>query len=326
MSTNYLPKMNRARQDDDPEEYITFREAVINLLTHQDYGDHNRKPVIQIFLGEKIYWNPGDAFSKTEELLDSGEKEVRNPLIVNAFRRIGLSEQAGTGIRTIYRNWRELGYLPPQMVNDKSRKSFQITMSSLPLMTEQQVILNAQLGVSLSGHEADVFAYGTQKETFTFFELKQITGCTNAQCKGIISNLLTQVLITELDENTYTLAEHLRSHFFSDQASDQVEDSLVTETCDQVVKIPKKVIKLNDKQKKILVLCEVPRNAANLRDEMGMKNPTYFRRSYVQPLLDMNLIKYTHPEILRHPRQAYIITEQGLRLLSIYRKQQETTG
>jgi ATP-dependent DNA helicase RecG len=324
VDTSFSISADTLRRDDDPEEYITFREAVINLLTHQDYGDHNRKPVIQFFLDEKIYWNPGDAFSTTEELLDSGEKEVRNPLIVNAFRRIGLSEQAGTGIRTIYRNWRDLGYLPPQMVNDKSRKSFQITMASIPLMTEQQVILNAQLGVNLSGHEADVFAYGTQKVTFTFFNVKQITGCTDAQCKGIISNLLTQVLITELDENTYTLAEHLRSHFLSDQASDQVEGSLVTETIDQAVKIPEKINKLNDKQKKIIVLCEVPRTAVNLRKEMGMKNPTYFRRAYVQPLLDMNLIKYTHPEILRHPEQAYIITEQGLRLLSIYRSQQES--
>lgn len=169
VDTSFSISADTLRRDDDPEEYITFREAVINLLTHQDYGDHNRKPVIQFFLDEKKYWNPGDAFSITEELLDSGEKEVRNPLIVNAFRRIGLSEQAGTGIRTIYRNWRELGYVPPQMVNDKSRKSFQITMASIPLMTEQQVILNAQLGVNLSEHEADVFAYGTQKVTFTFF-------------------------------------------------------------------------------------------------------------------------------------------------------------
>ena len=147
--------------------------------------------------------------------------------------------------------------------------------------------------------------------------MKQITGCTNAQCKGIISNLLAQVLITELDKHTYTLAEHLRSHFFSDQASDQVKDSLVTKTSDQAVKISEKTNKLNDKQKKILALCEVPRTAVNLRKEMEMKNPTYFRRSYLQPLLDMNLIKYTHPEILRHPEQAYFISEQGLRLLLI---------
>ena len=49
----------------------------------------------------RCFWNPGDAFATTDELLDRTEKEVRNPAIVAAFRRIGLSGQAGTGVRAI---------------------------------------------------------------------------------------------------------------------------------------------------------------------------------------------------------------------------------
>ena len=50
------------RRHDDPPDYISFREAAINLLTHQDYGDHKRKPVIKIFTDRTVFWNPGDAF------------------------------------------------------------------------------------------------------------------------------------------------------------------------------------------------------------------------------------------------------------------------
>jgi len=58
-----------------------------------------------------VFWNPGDAFATDAELLDPTEKEVRNPAIVKAFRQIGLSDQAGTGIRAIFRNWHELGQM-----------------------------------------------------------------------------------------------------------------------------------------------------------------------------------------------------------------------
>lgn len=124
------------RRNDDPPDYIAFREAAINLLIHQDYGDLNRKASLKWFTDRLLFWNPGDAFATTAQLLESNEKEVRNPLIVNAFRRIGLSDQAGTGIRAILRNWHELGRRPPEITNDKAGKFFQLALRQEPLLTE----------------------------------------------------------------------------------------------------------------------------------------------------------------------------------------------
>lgn len=116
------------RRNDGPPDYISFREAAINLLIHQDYGDHTRKPVIKFFTDQSIFWNPGDAYATEDELLTPTEKEVRNPSIVAAFRRIGLSDQAGTGIRSIYKNWHDLGNVPPRISNDKAGKTFEIIL------------------------------------------------------------------------------------------------------------------------------------------------------------------------------------------------------
>ena len=69
------------------------------MLIHQDYGDVHRKASLKLFTDRTEFSNPGNAFASRDELLESTEKEVRNPLLTNAFRRIGLSEQAGTGIR-----------------------------------------------------------------------------------------------------------------------------------------------------------------------------------------------------------------------------------
>ena len=35
------------QRDGRPPDYIAFREGVINLLIHQDYADHTRKPAIR---------------------------------------------------------------------------------------------------------------------------------------------------------------------------------------------------------------------------------------------------------------------------------------
>ena len=62
------------RRNDDPPDYVAFREAAINLLIHQDYGDHGRKASIKLFTDRTVFWNPGDAFATEAELLDPTER------------------------------------------------------------------------------------------------------------------------------------------------------------------------------------------------------------------------------------------------------------
>jgi ATP-dependent DNA helicase RecG len=96
----------------------------VHLLIHQDYGDHSRKAVIEFFTDGIQFWNPGDSFADEKHLLDPGEKDVRNPAIAMAIRRIGMCEQAGTGLRMMQREWQALGHAAPINTNDRARKSF----------------------------------------------------------------------------------------------------------------------------------------------------------------------------------------------------------
>jgi ATP-dependent DNA helicase RecG len=84
-----------------------------------------------------LFWNPGDAYA--DELLASTEKEVRNPLLIDAFRRIGLGDRAGTGIRAIYRNWLNLGHRQPEINSDKAAKSFELILDKAPAITENLI-------------------------------------------------------------------------------------------------------------------------------------------------------------------------------------------
>ena len=69
------------RRQDDPPDYISFREAAINLLIHQDYGDHTRKPVVKVFADRTVFWNPGDAFATVDQLLSPQRRKYAIQLL-----------------------------------------------------------------------------------------------------------------------------------------------------------------------------------------------------------------------------------------------------
>jgi ATP-dependent DNA helicase RecG len=184
------------RREDLPPDYIAFRETTINLLIHLDYADHARKPVIQFFNDRTLFWNPGDAFASPEELLEPGEKEVRNPRIVAAFRRIGLSEQAGTGVRAIFSNWQQLGHVPPVIQNDKTRKAFQLTLLKEELLSEEQRLFQSSLGVRLNDAEAKAFAFACREGSLSSRDVRALTGLSGGDARAVLERLRGQALIS----------------------------------------------------------------------------------------------------------------------------------
>lgn len=92
------------RSDDRPTTCRSARHAS-SLLIHQDFSDHGRLPAIRIYRDCTEFFNPGDAFQSREKLLDPGDKEMRNPSVVAAFRRIGHIRSRGHRYR---RHSREL--------------------------------------------------------------------------------------------------------------------------------------------------------------------------------------------------------------------------
>ena len=317
------------RRDDDPPDYISFREAAINLLIHQDYGDHGRKASIRFFRDQTGFWNPGDAFATTDELLDPTEKEVRNPAIVAAFRRIGLSEQAGTGVRAIFRGWQRLGYVPPVINSDKARKTFELLLLREQLFSEEQQLLQAQLGVKLSETEARLFAFACRQGSASLTDAKAVTGQPGPGARKVLNTLVVQRLLEPMGESDrYGLAEHLKDRFGAAQlgqsTSDQARAGSERMASDQPdspdTDLGTPVLtSLTDDQRKIMALCEVPRKQAYLMQQTGLSHRTFFRRKRLEPLIEAKLIRMTRPDEPNHPDQAYVITEAGLRVLDAWR-------
>ncbi|MDR1827916.1 MAG: putative DNA binding domain-containing protein [Methylobacteriaceae bacterium] len=116
---------------DDPPGLRVFREAAVNLLIHQDYGDYSRQAVINVYGDGIEFWNPGDVFDDERRLLDPGEKELRNPTLTMALRRVNMCGQAGAGLRMMLETWQGMGHPAPVWHNDRADKSFRLFLPGL---------------------------------------------------------------------------------------------------------------------------------------------------------------------------------------------------
>ena len=224
------------QRDDTPPDYLAYRESMVNLLIHQDYSDHARNAEIRHYTDQTVFWNPGDAFASVADLLEPGQKEVRNPRIVTAFRRIGLSENAGWGLRDVFRSWQQLGNVPPRMTNDKSRKRFELVLLKEKLLSERQRIFQARLGVHLTDEQARAFAFICREGEATLAQLKAVTGLPGPDAAVVAERLLTQRLVDRTGTGErFTLAEHLRARLGrTGQGGDQVGSERTDLFTDQV--------------------------------------------------------------------------------------------
>lgn len=291
------------RRNDDPPDYIAFREATINLLIHQDYGDLNRKAALKLFTDRTLWWNPGDAFASRKELLQSTEKEVRNPLVVNAFRRIGLSDQAGTGIRAIFRNWNELGRVPPQINNDKALKNFELVLLKEPLITESMKRFQADLGIRLSPEQAKVLALATQSAHLSCLDASMLLDNNLQRAHQALQYLVHQQLLQEVDDDTFSLTEPFKARL---QA--QVEPTSAQQA-------PRKYpASTQQVTQQVITLLEVTvgeMSRVELMQALELNDRVNFSRLYLEPALADGFIEMTQPDSPRSPTQKYRLTTQG---------------
>ncbi len=292
------------RRNDDPPDYVAFREAAINLLIHQDYGDHGRKASVKIFVDRTVFWNPGDAFATEAELLDPTEKEIRNPAIVKAFRRIGLSDQAGTGIRAIFRNWHELGRMPPQLKNDAARKDFELVLLNQPLVTDALRQFIQTLDAKLTDEQTDVLALALSLpagEHLNLTAIRSLGTITTQQARAVADHLVLQQLLRPVSESRFELPEAVRQRFTSQVGtkSGPSRDQVGTKSG------------LSAEQVSLLSRMSGTHDIATLMAWTGRTNRSKFRQAVLTPLLKLGLVEMTIPDKPTSSKQRYFLTQRS---------------
>jgi ATP-dependent DNA helicase RecG len=331
------------RRRDDPPDFVAFREAVINLLAHQDYGDHGRLPTIKFFRDRWLFHNPGDAFDSVEELLEQGAKQLRNPAIMTAFRRIGLSDQAGTGVRSIYKNWRSLQYFPPVINNNKVNKTFMLTLvrEHLPLEWARQV--EVCVGVQLTNFQADLLAFACENEgAISLLEGKTVGLASGRETSVALEHMASQgFLVFNEEDSIWTVPEQLTGVFrdavqateqarslISDQAGNKTDQPSgetpqvtpqVGDTSQATSQATSQVLGLTDRQFEVMSYMESPKAIKKLMEEAGFQNRRYFLDGYIQQLVGGGFIASEYPQP-NHPQQRYLLTDKGREALKRHRE------
>ena len=264
--------------------------------------------------------------------------------------RIGLSEQAGTGMRAIYGNWRQLGRVPPIIDNDRTRKAFQLTLLKEELLSREQMLFQASLGVHLDEAEARTFAFACRHGRLRPRDVRALTGLSGADALAVLNQLATQALISRLEvaeTPMFVLAEHLAERLgrpdhaddlagaetpdlVTDQAQAGQEDlSTVQDDPDSTDLLTvqagsgandlstaqaEPLTELSVNQRKIIEICDIPRSLTAIMRALGVTGRGYFKQRHLDPLLRGGVLRMTHPDQLQHPNQAYVLTEAGARL------------
>lgn len=338
-------EMRTMERQERPEDFISFREAAINLLIHQDFEETTRPGTIAFHPDRVVFENPGTARVNKADLLEPGAKDVRNPIIVSMFRRVGLSEQAGTGISAIFSDWRRRGRVPPEIVNDVSSYSFRLSLLAKELMSERQLLFQASLGARLSDAEANALAILCMQPQVSLPEFRVSLGMGSAETLAVLGRLETQVLakrVERLGGACYELIEHLRERWpilgatkgtSANLVTDQVAtdgESLVNEQANARGDVGRRACRpidqLTEQQRQLLLACDTPRRQTELMSLLGVKHRTQFRTFHLQPLIDGGLLQLLFPESPRHPRQRYSLTPVGAALVGRHINTNGVTG
>ena len=311
------------RRNDAPLDLLPIREALVNLLMHQDYSDHGRCAEILHYPDRTVFRNPGDAFAPTADLLEAGEKDTRNPQIVRAFRRIGLSENAGWGLRDVFRTWQQLGRVPPRITNSKRRKRFGLALS-MEAIRERQQAFERRFGVRLEDTEARILDFARGEGAVSLSEMRVVAGLTQEEAGAAADGLATQMLLEPAGSGRFRIPRRFRDAFpgLGHSGSDQVAPGRTDLVTDQGTKSAPQTINeepaphppdfaLTDPQGRIVDTCETPRSMAELLDRVGMTHRTFFSRTHLQPLLDAGIVRMTNPGNPRAANQRYVLTGAG---------------
>jgi ATP-dependent DNA helicase RecG len=341
----FVIEMRSMERQERPEDFISFRESAINLLIHQDFEETTRSATIAFHSDRVVFENPGTARARKADLLEPGAKEVRSPLIVGAFRRVGLSEQAGTGISAIFSDWTRRGRVAPEIINDVASYTFRLSLLAKELMSERQRLFQASIGARLSEAEANALAILCGQPQVSLPEFRASLGMGSADTLAVVGRLETQILAKKVEKAEgvcYELADHLRERWPLDGVGKAAPESLVSDqvpvTGENLVsdqahtgrengrRVSRPIEGLTDQQRQLLAACDTPRRQTELMALLGLTHRTQFRAFHLQPLIDGGLLQLQFPDSPRHPRQGYSLTPAGAAIVGRQIKTEGTAG
>lgn len=191
-------------------DYIAVREALINLIIHQDYNDQQTVAQIELEPHRTIMVNAGASLISQADLINGGTSTARNPLIARALKLIGFAELGGSGLREVFRVWRNAQRRLPIVQSDEQHNRFRIELDSRPLKVIVDSFWKQRLGVTVMPEEAKILGLlGNTPLGMTLVDICSGTGICSQDVLAMCQRLEQQHLI-DCEAEVYCLKPHLQ--------------------------------------------------------------------------------------------------------------------
>lgn len=179
---------------DEGPLHVALREALVNLLVHADYAESDASLIIRSLDGY-LFRNPGNSRLSQDDLLTGDRSDPRNPVLVRMFRRIGLAEEAGSGIPSIVHAWRDLGFQLPDIDIGTERYEFSLGLRYAHLLSEDDRRWLQLLGETWSEQEQLALVCARHERQVDNVTLRRLAGLHPTDATKVLGNLRDRGLL-----------------------------------------------------------------------------------------------------------------------------------
>lgn len=319
--------------------YKVVREAVVNMVMHRDYAIH--QPSIIVRYRNRIETlNAGYSLKAVEQLGETGSI-LRNPILANVLYDLEFAEVKGTGIRTMRRMLKEAGLEAPVFVNHVIQDQFKAIYLLHQLMGEEQLAWLAHFSrCKLSEDEAKALILA-----------REIGAVDNAAIRAVsdLDTLATSQVLRRLHHGLGLLTKGGAGSATYYQLNQEKIARLVAEHGELAtnasvldpkggdlgayageLELPQNLLdaisRLSERPRKevlwpiILRLCSVaPMSSNQIANKLG-RLEKHLKANHLTKMRKEGLLNYLYPEVVNHPQQAYVITEQGKAWLKTHKE------
>lgn len=299
-----------------------LREAIVNSLIHQNFRIHQPIQIIRYSNRIEII-NPGFSLKPAEILGEPGSR-LRNPTISTIFHETQLAEAKGTGIGTMRRLLKDAAMMPPTFESDHSRNTFTTRILLHHFLSENDVRWFATLGADeLNDAQKVALIFLREVGAIDNITYRQLSGATAKDASKGLKALVSLDFIESKGQGRqtyYVPTDKLKSLFATNGGSldangacSDANGACFNRTVSEIFgsKISKKIGTLKLRAKKseledlLVEMCGVLPLSIEEMARYTNRTVNHIRNKVLPELLRENRIKYTIPEMTRHPNQKY---------------------
>ncbi len=319
-----------------------LREAIVNAVMHRSYREHRPTQIIRYANRIEIQ-NAGFSLKNEENLGEPGS-QLRNPHLAAIFHETNTAETKGSGIRVMREQMRAAGFSPPTFESDRANNTFTSRLLLHHFLQQEDLAWLAQVAEELSEAQRYALIFVREQGAIDNRTLRQLTGSDvltasqelrklrelrliEQKGKGSATYYLPGSLFPAVAANTPPQHEELGTlpdghgtlsgghgtlrggHGTLSANPGTLKSHLPPRLLDQIEELGARP---GDRVRPLIMeLCMLqPWTAAELARLLGGRNAHALKREHLEPMRQVGDLEFLHPEMERHPKQAYQCPER----------------